>query len=662
MDNSETDRAKPGEPVFPRSHRLIRRLSLLYAVSVLAVCALLLAALLPAGFVQSRLLAQEVIAGGLGAVVLSALLLSLTGLLATLALTLARFRETAFVERAPAAAMPTHWRNVLDHPGVAARIGQAVIVPVGAVLIYLVIRLLWSSTATASDSTAANVAASLVFVLAFISLVSERLMAGFPAPQLPEAPALRRLLLLTTVLLTAAACIELGRAAMLAWVRWPLWVLTVLPLLVALELALRALARLFLPAPATADAKAVADSILAGVITGGPRSPRALARSHLGLDFARSWALSFLSAAVLPTLLGMALLCWGLTGLKLIDLGQRGIYERFGAPVAVLGPGLHLLMPWPLGRLRPVEFGTIHSVAIGVDKTAPDTAEQIGAEDTPPVSLNRLWESAHSGQADYLVPSPGTGQQGFQSVSTEIYVLYRVGLSDNDALQSVYSVADPESLIEEAGSRIVLRYFNSRTLPAVLGARRDNVAASLRDALAADMDSHQAGIQIVSVLIEEIHPPPGAAGAYHAVQAAEINAKASIFDERGRAERVAGLAQQDAHQLTDSADASAAETLGAANAVAYKFDAERRAHADGGQAYLLERSFTNLEAALSGKLLILLDHRLGSASGPIFDLRSPSGSTRPIAGDAVLSPPANAPEAAPTPSTPNTSAPDIESY
>jgi regulator of protease activity HflC (stomatin/prohibitin superfamily) len=661
MDNSETDRAKPGEPVFPRSHRLIRRLSLLYAVCVLAVGALLLGALLPATFVQSRLLAQELIAGGLAAIVLSALLLSLTGLLATLALTLARFRETALVAGAPAAALPAHWRNVLDHPGVAARVGQAAIVPVGAILIYVVTRLLWSSTATAVDSTAANIAASLVFVLAFISLVSERLMAGFPAPQLPEAPALRRLLLLTTLLLAAAACIELGRAAMLGWVRWPLWVLTALPVLVALELALRALARLFLPAPAAANARAVTDSILAGVITGGPRSPKALARSHLGLDFARSWALSFLSAAVLPTLLGMALLCWALTGLKLIDLGQRGIYERFGAPVAVLGPGLHLLMPWPLGRLRPVEFGTIHSVAIGVDKTAPDTAGQIGAEDTPPVSLNRLWESAHAAQAEYLVPSPGTGQQGFQSVSTEIYVLYRVGLTDDDALQSVYSVADPESLIEEAGSRIVLRYFNSRTLLAVLGARRDNVAASLRDALAADMDSHHAGIQIVSVLIEEIHPPAGAAGAYHAVQAAEINARASIFDERGRAERVAGVAQQEAHQLTDSAHASAVESVGAANAVAYKFDAERHAHADGGQAFLMERSFANLEAALSGKLLILVDHRLESATGPIFDLRSP-GSTRPIAGDAVLSSPANAQDATPTPSVPNTSAPDIESY
>jgi regulator of protease activity HflC (stomatin/prohibitin superfamily) len=631
MDNSQTDRAQPGEAVFPRSHRLIRRLSIVYAAAALAIGVLLLPAVLPEGIAAPlRALARELITGGAAGTALAALLLSLSTLLGTLALTTARFHESLAAHTGAAGAMPSGWRAILQHPGIAARLGQAAIAPLAAVLVYIFLRLLWPTTAVATDATAANIAAALIFALAFTSLVAERVMADFPAPQLPEAPTLRRLLLLTTLLLGLIACSELGRGAQLGWVHWAQWLLAIVPGLIALELAVRALARLFLPAPAPAIARAVTDSILAGVITGGPRSPAVLMRSHLGLDFARSWALSFLSAAVLPTLLGTALLCWGLTGLKLITLGERGIYERFGAPVAVYGPGLHLLMPWPLGRLRPVEFGTIHSVHVGVDQSAPDSIESVGAEDTPPASLNRLWESAHSGQANYLVPSPGSGQQGFQSVSTEISVLYRVGLTDEAALLSVYSVADPESLIEQAGSRIVLRYFNSRTLLAVLGERRDNVAASLRDALTADLNSHQAGIEIVSVLIEEIHPPPGAAGAYHAVQAAEINARASIFNERGRAEAVAGVAQQEAHQLTTAAHAGAVESVAVANTVAYKFDAERRAHAEGGAAFLLERQLTNLQAALAGKPLILIDYRLASAAGPIFDLRSTSGSTRPM--------------------------------
>jgi regulator of protease activity HflC (stomatin/prohibitin superfamily) len=588
------------------------------------------------------------------------LLLPFTALLGTLALTWARFR---FAEGS-AAPRSRPW----DDPGFAARPTQALIVPLGTVLIWLVVKLAWpaapigdTEVAAAGAATTANLAGAFVFALAFVSLVAERVMNAFPAPQLPEAPALRRVLLLATLLLVAAALIELGRGAELAWVRWPLLVLICVPGLVATELSIRALARMFLPAPAPAEATAVTESLLASLITGGPRAPGNLLRTHLGLDFARSWALKFLSAAVLPAILGTALLCWILTGLKLIDLGQRGIYERFGAPVAVLGPGLHLLLPWPLGRLRPVEYGTIHSVAIGVDPNAPQEKEQaVSAEATPPASLNRLWESSHPGQADYLVPSRGTGQEGFQSVSTEISVLYRVGLSDEAARDSVYTVADPVSLIRESASRLVLRYFNSRELDSALYERRDaNVAATLRAALAANMEQHHTGIEIVSVLIEEIHPPAGAAGAYHAVQAAIINSRASIAQETGRAKRAAGVAQQEAHQLTAAADAQATESIAAADAEAYRFNADRRAYGEAGESFLLERSYSKLKMALAQTPLTIVDHRLSPAQGPVLDLRNPS-----VFRATPAAPPAT-PAAAPAPAarpgaTPASATPDID--
>jgi regulator of protease activity HflC (stomatin/prohibitin superfamily) len=647
MDHPDTGASQRDERVVPRSHRLVRRLCIVYAPAIVGVVLLMSAATLPEGTLAPvRALGRELLAGGSAGAVLAVTLLALTSLLGTLALTATRFRYAAIAERAPD---DLESRPRAADPGFAARQGQAIVVSAGALLIILVAWLLPPSGAPASEVNGANIAAAFIFALAFVSLVAERIMNEFPAPQLPEAPALRRLLLLTTLVLAATACAELGRAAGWSWVRWALYVLIAAPCVIALELALRALARLFLPPPQPQDARAVTDSLVAGVLTGGPRSPGTILRAHLGLDFTRSWALQFLSAAILPALFGTALLCWALSGVKLIDLGERGVYERFGAPIEVLGPGLHVLLPWPLGRLRPVEFGAIHAVAIGVDQAHADDMQEIAAEVTPPASLNRLWESTHPGQASYLVPSLGSGQQGFQSVSTEISVLYRVGLTDTAALDSVYTIADPESLIREAASRLVLRYFNSRTLETVLGARRENVASSLREALTQDMDAHHAGIDIVSVLIEEIHPPLGAAAAYHAVQAAEINANASISNERGRAQRVAGVAQQEAHVMLTASSAKASETLHVASAEAYRFNADRRAYGEGGRSFMLERSFATLKKALGRAPLTIVDHRLSPGQGPVFDLRSPSGVPRGAA------PPPSSPAAA-TPAPPNTPA------
>ncbi len=623
------------ELVQPRSHRLARHLAQIYGTGAWVVAVFLILALMPGSVLpRVKATAEEAVAGGLGAMVLSALLLALIGLIGTLALTAARFRYSTAAERSGSGPSPRRLERQED-PGFAGRMVQAFIAPTGAVCIWIAIRCMWPSAAGVQSEASPNIAAAFVFGLAFVSLVCERVLNAFPQPQLPEAPALRRLLLLTTLILAAAACIELGRGATLRWLYWPELVVVCIPGLVAAELAVRALARLFLPQRAPDDARAVTDSVIAALVTGGPRAPAIVLRTQFGLDFARSWALSFLSAALLPTLAGTALFCWILSGVKLIDRDHRGVYERFGAPVAVLGPGLHLLLPWPLGRLRSVEYGAIHAVPIGVDlSTSQETAAPIGAEAVPPVSLNRLWETAHADQAHYLVPSRSTAQQSFQSVDTEIYVLYRVGLTDTAALQSLYTVADPESLVKDAASRLVLRYFNSRTLDQVIGAQRGNVAGTLRSELAEDPDVRGAGIDVVSVLLEETHPPAGAAAAYHAVQAARIDASASISNERGRAEVMAGRAQEEAHELNAVADARAAETIHAADADAYRFDAERRAYEQGKQSFLLERTFSSKVAAYSRAHVTLIDHRLSSDQRAILDLRALTGAaaTAPAAG------------------------------
>ncbi len=610
---------KRNESVLPRAHRLVRGLTLLYGSAVLAILAWL--ALGALGLEAAR----EWIESGLGAIVLPALVLALTASVATMVLTGARFRYAAGAEPPrPLLIDLPWWRQSMVNPGFAARQGQAIIIATGAVLVWSAERWLWPAQAAPSEEVGAHVglAAGITFALAFLSLGAERVVNAFPEPQLPEAPTIRRLLLFTTLVLGAAACLEIGHGAGVTWARWLALVLAFLPGLIALEWTVRALARLFLPPPSPEAAVAVTNSLLVALMSGERRAPGNLLREHLGLDFSRSWALAFLGKALLPAVFGTGLLCWILSGVKLIDLGHRGVYERFGAPVAVLRPGLHIVLPWPFGRLRPVEFGTIHSVAIGVDQAEAKESISLDPEAPPPLALNRLWESSHPGQGYYLVPSAGTGPQGFQEIATEISVLYRVGLSDSAALQSVYSVADPESLIRDDAGRRVLSFFSSRTLEEVIGARRENVADALRDQLAADVDSRRAGIEIVSVLIEEIHPPAGAAAAYHAVQAAEINATATVFDEQAKAELTAGTAQQEAHQTTTAADAKASEIHRAANAAAYRFDADRRAFATGGKAFLLERFYGNLDSALSKTPLTIMDHRLNSADGPILDLRA----------------------------------------
>jgi len=45
-------------------------------------------------------------------------------------------------------------------------------------------------------------------------------------------------------------------------------------------------------------------------------------------------------------------------------LSERAVYEAFGNPQGVSIPGLHVYLPWPFGRLKPVEYGVVHQIPI----------------------------------------------------------------------------------------------------------------------------------------------------------------------------------------------------------------------------------------------------------------------------------------------------------
>lgn len=638
-----------------RADQFVRRLLWIYGAFVLAIGLVLVLAVLPAraGLEKLKGLGAEALGGGLGVVALVFALLALFAVAAAALLTSARLYrrrvEAALLEgeldTGPPSLMTPIWRL---EPGVLARQGQAALLTFGFVVIAALARILWPPLAVPPVQADANLVAAGVVGLAFISLVAERMTAAFPAAQLPEAPSLRRLILLTTLALAITGVLEIGRGAGFDWTVWLQRALAIAAAVVAAELALRALGRLFLPPPSAASATAAVDSILATLVTGGPRAPAMLIRTHLGLDFARSWALRYLSAAALPALGGTLVFCWLLSGVKLLSGDQRGIYERLGAPAGVIGPGLHVLLPWPLGRLRPVEYGTIHSLAVGVDVApaiAADAGEGISAEAIPPASLNRLWDTAHPTEAEYLVASQTEGQQGLvQAVSAEIRVLYRTGLSQAAAWQSVYGAADQAAVVRQEASRLATRYFSSHTLDEVMGGRRDSLQAELRNELARAVAADHAGVDVVAVLVEAIHPPAGAAAAYHAVQAAEINADASVANATAHAERTAGEAQEEAQQAIDAAQAAAVEKVQGATGDAYAFGSDLKAYRQSPAAFLQERRDRALAQGLAGTRLTLVDSRLNASQGPVIDLRGARGggaAPAPVAAAAAAVTPEN---------------------
>jgi regulator of protease activity HflC (stomatin/prohibitin superfamily) len=508
----------------------------------------------------------------------------------------------------------------------------------------------------AADPTILEVLGGVLIVAAFPLLVLERSFAAVAAEMLPDAPQLDRLLRIPLTV-----CLGLGIAAVLRYLgfAWAIRVeqgLAILVVAVALELMVRSLAVAFVPFAPIERRCTVADSTIAGLLRFSVPSFQAFntaVRQQFGIDLSRSWALAFVQRAMLPITLMMGILAWCVTGITALGLNERAVYERFGEPVAVLGPGLHFHLPWPMGVMRYVELGVIHDIPIAMsplgDARAParqsagvDQQQRLtGAEAAPPAAADRLWDASHPSEQSYLIASQAAnGQQTFQIADADLRVVYRVGLTDADAMNAAYRVADPETLIQASTGQLLVRYFARYTLPDVLGQNRNAFTTDFRTALQDQLDKLSSGIEVIAVVVEAIHPPAGAASAYHNVQAAEILANSQIAVQRASAIHSIKSAQQGAMEDRNKATAAAAELVTQAHSESILFDADRQARQRDGEAFLFERRSERLAAGLAKSETIVVDHRLKGPNGPVIDLRSfgGGGGAQPARRDIVFPP------------------------
>ncbi|MBL0798110.1 protease modulator HflK [Pseudomonas sp. B7] len=495
-----------------------------------------------------------------------------------------------------------------------------------SLLVLLSVEQTWNLTLPAAGvGVSATVGAAIALLLAFGLLVLERQLAQENPAQWPEAGALAQLTRVAIISLVLGALCLLFVSDSAIWPVRLAVLIGILPGLVALELLLRALLSLFSPRREQLEPVLLARSFVADLLRWPPQPLLALQHelhNRFGIDLRQIWAFSYMRRAFLPALVLVAAVGWLLTGLHEIPMQSRGIYERFGKPVQVFGPGLHAGLPWPLGRVLSVENGVVHELATSVGEN-PAPVQLDPAEGPAPLTANRLWDASHVNDKSQVIASSRGDQQSFQIVNMDVRFVYRIGLSDQAALAATYNSADVPTLIRSTASRILVHDFASRTLDGLLGEDRTGLAEEIGRAVQSDLQKLDSGVEILATVVEAIHPPAGAANAYHSVQAAQIGAQALISRERGAAAEASNQAQLQASLARDQASANAHEINATARAADLKFSAEQKAYASAGQAFLLEQYLSQLSQGLSKAKLLVLDHRLGgSSNAPTIDLRT----------------------------------------
>ncbi len=459
----------------------------------------------------------------------------------------------------------------------------------------------WGALQPASHSLATAGLGVLLLAVAFGAGVLARYYQATPRSELPDAPGLASACRVGTWLALVGAASSFSCA-----VGRPLletqtaWLLLSVPGLLALELLLSGIAGLIRRPRAGA---AFGADLLVSRVLGSSYNPIqsvfTAVEETFGVDVRSSWALVFLRRATLPVIAGLALIAWVLSAVVEVDAPQQAVRERFGRvdPERVLGPGLHLGLPWPLDRVRRVDVMRVREMPIGY------TDAKVGAD--------ALWTQYHAAEEFNLLLGDG---RDLVTVNAELH--YRIG----DVQAWLYGCQNPERALETLAYKVLMDATVDKTLDQVLSLDIGSFSQRIHRGIQGQIDAQGLGVEVVAFNLRGLHPPVAVANDYQAVVAAQIDRTTYAMEAEAYRQGALPKAQAAAARATRRAQAEQAQRLSKARGEAIAFQAVEAQYKANPELYRFRRRLETLEQVLQDNPHFVIDARIEGDGGALWIL------------------------------------------
>lgn len=221
-----------------------------------------------------------------------------------------------------------------------------------------------------------------------------------------------------------------------------------------------------------------------------------------------------------------ALALWLLTAVYIVPTDQQAVVTRFGAVVEprVL-PGIHLNWPWPIDRVTKLKVQQVQRLVVG------DVADSVLGR-SQPLKVQFL-----------------TGDQNI--IQLRAVVQYFVAQPDGYLFRS----ENVEQVIGASVEAELTRRLAGRGVDAILTTEKTAIQEEVRGAAQARLNDYRAGVQLSSVNIESVTPPPEAADAFRDVASARADTDRIIREAEGYANDIVPKARGEAQRLIEESAA-----------------------------------------------------------------------------------------------------------
>jgi regulator of protease activity HflC (stomatin/prohibitin superfamily) len=226
---------------------------------------------------------------------------------------------------------------------------------------------------------------------------------------------------------------------------------------------------------------------------------------QFGFKVSETWAYRLFERWLPWLILGQLGVLLLSTTVIFVDPGEQAVLERYGRFVAVLKPGGHFKLPWPVDRAYRYPTEQIQTIDVG-----------FSPESDPMAGNTVLWTVPHTKEENFLVanrvsaPAQATTNDAgvappvpVSLLTVSVPVQFRI----TNVVDWVYENQQPTALLEQISYREIVRYLVSADLNEIMSVRRAEAARIIHDRIQAEADRHNLGASIIFVGLQDIHPP-----------------------------------------------------------------------------------------------------------------------------------------------------------
>jgi membrane protease subunit HflK len=229
----------------------------------------------------------------------------------------------------------------------------------------------------------------------------------------------------------------------------------------------------------------------------------------------------------IPILIGIAVLLWLASGIYIVKPDELGVVKRFGKAVRTTTSGIHYHIPMPIETVLKPTVTQVRRIEVGF-RTIGD--RQVGRNQAVP------GESLMLTKAENIV-------------NLTFIVQYKI----KDAVKYLFNVVDQAKTVKDAAEAAMRETVGKNEIDDILTTGKFQVQQNTKITLQEILDSYGAGIRIVAVQLQDVHPPDQVMAAFKDVASAKEDRSKLINEAQGYRSEILPKARGLAAQITNDA-------------------------------------------------------------------------------------------------------------